>query len=87
MPSEWRRGEQVGSRGQGETLPDKAVTPFNTSTRPVISSYVYFTLKLADPAGRPTLTPPCDSPYLPPHCTIILQLLSIDPSCHPGLHP
>lgn len=40
MPSEWRRREQVGSRGQGGTLPDKAVTPFNTSALPVISLYM-----------------------------------------------
>lgn len=40
MLSEWRRKEQVGSRGQGGTLPDKAVTPFNTSSAPVISSSV-----------------------------------------------
>lgn len=30
-------GGQVGSRGQEGTLPDKPVTPFNTSTQPVIS--------------------------------------------------
>lgn len=40
MPSEWRRGELVGSRGQGGTLPDKAITSFNTSAPPVISLYV-----------------------------------------------
>lgn len=37
-------GEQVGSRGQDGTLPDKPVTPFNTSAAPVIRLCVNFSL-------------------------------------------
>lgn len=38
LGAEW--GEQVGSRGQEGTLSDKAIAPFNTFTRPVITFFV-----------------------------------------------
>lgn len=68
--------------------PPPTPPPWRPCSQSSLSQHsAHFTLKLADPRGWPALNPLCDSDCLSSLWMILLGLPSIDPSCHPSLHP
>lgn len=72
----------------GSSWPSQQLSPCPPPTQSLLSQHsAHFTLKLAAPRGWPALSPLCDSDCLSSLWMILLGFASIDPSCHPGLHP